>query len=94
MADTQTYTIEGPDGEENTVELPTALVELLQEGDETGADVIGSVVVQMFAQQGHAMVHHAQGEPSEALVEANETMEELFEERFGQSLADAMGHHH
>lgn len=94
MVDTQTYTIDGSDGETETVELPATLIELLREGDETGSEVVGDVVVQAFAQQAHVRVHHAEGEPSEELAEANEKLEELFEQRFGLSLADAMGHSH
>lgn len=94
MVDSQTYTIEGPDGDESAVELPAHVVELLREGDETGAEVVGDIVLQAFAQQAHVRVHHAEGEPSDDLQEANEMLEERFEERFGISLAEAMGHHH
>lgn len=94
MVDSQTYTIEGPDGDESTVELPAHVVELMREGDETGSEVVGDIVLQAFAQQAHVRVHHGEGEPSEDLQEANEVLEERFEERFGISLADAMGHHH
>ena len=94
MVDTQTYTIDGPDDETETVELPATLIELLREGDESGSEVVGDVVVQAFAQQAHVRVHHAEGEPSEELAVANDKLEELFEQRFGLSLADAMGHHH
>jgi hypothetical protein len=93
MVDTQTYTIDGPDGEE-TVELPTHIIDLMGRGEESGATIIGDIVIQAFAQQGHVLVHHAEGEASEEVLEANEKLEELFEERFGQSLADAMGHQH
>ena len=94
MVDNQTYTIEGPDGAEDTVELPASLIEMMSEGDESGARVVGDIVVQAFAQQAHVRVHHAEGEPSEELAAANEELEDLFEERFGLSLADAMGHQH
>lgn len=94
MVNTQTYRIEGPEGNEDTVELPADLVELLREGEETGAQVIGDVVLQAFAQQAHARVHHADDGPTEELQEANDIIEELFEDRFGISLSDAMGHQH
>lgn len=94
MVDAQSYTIEGPDGEEDTVELPAHIVELMREGEESGAEVVGDIVVQAFAQQAHVRVHHAEGEPSEELAEANDELEDLFEQRFGLSLADAMGHQH
>ena len=94
MVETQTFTIEGPDGETDSVEIPDVLVELMQDGGKSGAGVVADIVLQAFAQQGHARVHHADGEVSEEMEEANEQLEELFEERFGISLADAMGHHH
>ncbi len=94
MVDTQSYTIAGPDGEEDTVELPAHIVELMREGEESGAEVVADIVVQAFAQQAHVRVHHAEGEPSEELAEANDELEDLFERRFGLSLADAMGHQH
>ena len=33
MVENQTYTIEGPDGETESVEIPETLIELMQEGD-------------------------------------------------------------
>lgn len=94
MAETEHYTIEGPDGETDTVELPPALIELMQEGDESGAQIIADVVLQAFAQQAHARVHHAENGVSDDVQEANDTIEDLFEERFGLSLSEAMGHQH
>jgi hypothetical protein len=47
-----------------------------------------------LAQHSHALVHHSQGETPQDLVDINEKMEELFEDRFGMPLADAMGHDH
>ncbi|MFB6220502.1 MAG: hypothetical protein ABEH90_03600 [Halolamina sp.] len=94
MVNTQTYTIEGPEGQEDNVELPADLVELMREGDETGPQVVGDVVLQAFAQQAHARVHHAEGGVSDELQAANDIIEDLFEDRFGISLSDAMGHQH
>ncbi len=94
MADTETYTVEGPDGETDTVEVPPAMIELMREGDESGSKIIGDIVLQAFAQQAHARVHHAEGGVSDTVENANETLEELFEERFGLSLSEAMGHQH
>ena len=94
MVETQTVTIEDGDGETDSVEIPDVLVELMRDGDKSGAGVVADIVLQAFAQQGHARVHHAEGGVSEEMEEANEELEELFEERFGISLADAMGHHH
>ena len=94
MADTETFTIEGPDGETDTVELPPVMLELMRDGDEPDAEIIADIVLQAFAQQAHARVHHAEGGVSETVEGANDTLEELFEQRFGLSLADAMGHQH
>ena len=94
MVETQTFTIEGEDGETDSVEIPDVLVELMQDGDKSGAGVVADIVLQAFAQQGHARVHHAEGGVSDEMEAANEELEELFEDRFGISLADAMGHHH
>jgi hypothetical protein len=94
MVDTDAYTIEGPDGTSETIDLPAGLVETLAEGTEESTTVISDIVVQALAQHAHSLVHHAEGEPSPELVELNEAVEDLFEERFGMSLQDAMGHSH
>ena len=94
MVETQTVPIEEGDGETESVQIRDVLVEMRRDGDKSGAGVVADIVLQAFAQQGHARVHHAEGGVSEEMEEANEELEELFEERFGISLADAMGHHH
>ncbi|KPN30657.1 hypothetical protein SY89_01393 [Halolamina pelagica] len=94
MADTETFTIEGPEGETDTVELPPVMLELMRDGDEPDAQIIADIVLQAFAQQAHARVHHAEGGVSNEVESANDTLEELFEERFGISLSEAMGHQH
>lgn len=94
MVDTETYTIEGPDDDVETVELPEGLVDVFTEQGEEATNVVGDLVVQSFAQQAHVAVHHGEGDTPADLAELNEKMEELFEERFGVSLADAMGHSH
>ena len=94
MVETRTYTVEGPDAEQDSVELPENLVELMQEEGGNGANVVADIVLQAFAQQAHARVHHAEGEADEGIEAANELLEELFEDRFGISLSDAMGHQH
>ncbi len=94
MAETETYTIEGPDGDSDTVDLPAGLVDVLAEQGEDPTAVVGDVVLQAFVQQAHAIVHHSEGEVPTDLQEMNDTAEELFEERFGVSLAEATGHSH
>ena len=94
MVDTEAYTIEGPDGSSETLAVPTGLVETLAEPGEQPTTVVSDIVVQALAQHAHSLVHHAEGEPSPELVELNDAAEELFEERFGMSLEDEMGHSH
>jgi len=94
MVDTETYTIEGPNGDTDDVDVPAGLVGTLAEQGEEPTKVISDIVVQALAQHAHALVHHSQGETPQDLVEMNETMEELFEDRFGMPLSDAMGHDH
>ncbi|GAB7008521.1 DUF7545 family protein [Halorubrum trueperi] len=94
MGETETYTITGPDGEEESFELPAGLVDVLSEQGEQSTRVVSDVVVQAMAQQAHVIVHHSEGEVPEDIAEMNDTGAELFEERFGQSLEDALGHSH
>ena len=96
MADTETYTIEGPDGDADSVELPAGLVDVLAEQGEEPTTVVADITLLSFVQRSHAIVHHNEGEgevPTD-LREMNETAEELFEERFGVSFAEATGHDH
>ena len=94
MGKTETYTITGPDGDEESFELPAGLVDILSEQGEQSTRVVSDVVVQAMAQQAHVIAHHSEGEVPEDIAEMNETAAELFEERFGQSLEDALGHSH
>jgi hypothetical protein len=94
MVDTEIYTIEGPNGDVESVELPEGLVDVFAEQGEEPTSVVGDLVVQAFAQQAHVVVHHSEGEAAADLAEINETMEEIFEDRFGVSLSEAMGHSH
>lgn len=94
MVGTETYTVEGPDGEAEEVELPEGLVDLMMEPGEKQAQVVTDVIVQAFAQQAHVIAHHSEGETPEDVTAIEEKAAELFEERFGQSLEEAMGHSH
>jgi hypothetical protein len=92
--DTVTLSIEGPDGE-SEVTLPTHFLDLLlEDDDETTASVVGDLVMMNCAQQLHAAVHHAHGEPSEEIKATEAAALELFEERFGQTLGEMTGHQH
>jgi hypothetical protein len=93
MVETETYSIEGPDGDVEEIELPAGLLEVFAQGEDPTV-VVGDMAVNMLAQQAHVQVHHAEGDVPADLEALNEKMEELFEARFGVSLADAMGHSH
>jgi hypothetical protein len=91
---TETYTVVGPDGEEDAVDLPAGLVGTMAEQGESPARVVTDVVLQAFAQQAHAMAHHAEGETPPEVERMEGTAAELFEERFGVPLSEAIGHSH
>jgi hypothetical protein len=94
MVDTETYTIEAPDGNSEAVELPEGLVDILSEQGEAKETVVADITLLAFAQRAHALVHHSEGEVTEDIAEIGETAEDLFEERFGVSFAEATGHQH
>jgi hypothetical protein len=82
------------DDDSDPVEVPAALVDMLKEGEEATSEVLGNLVQIGLAQQAHAAVHHAEGEPDEVLVDAEALMMELFEDRFGQTFGEMTGHSH
>ena len=82
------------DGDEADVSIPAALIERLSEPGDAPADVLADVVVMAFAGRAHALAHHAEGEPDDALAAAESAMMDRFEERFGLTYAEATGHSH
>lgn len=94
MVETELYTIEGPNGDVETIELPDGLVDVFAEQGEEPTSVVGDLVVQAFAQQSHVVVHHSEDDTAADLEELNDEMESIFEDRFGISLSEAMGHSH
>ncbi|GAB6860018.1 hypothetical protein ACFR97_02775 [Haloplanus litoreus] len=94
MVETETYTIEGPDGDTDELELPEGLVDVLAEQGETPTTVVAEIALLSFVQRSHAMVHHAEGDAPADLEAINETAEELFEDRFGMTFGEATGHSH
>jgi hypothetical protein len=94
MVDTETYTIESPDGETDTFELPVGLVDVLSEQGDGPATVVADISLMAFVQRAHAIAHHSESDVDADLEAINETAEELFEERFGLTYAEATGHHH
>ncbi|NEU56395.1 hypothetical protein [Halorussus sp. MSC15.2] len=93
--ETVTYTIESPDGDAEELTLPTGIVDALREDDsETAPEVLGDLTMLSFAQQAHALVHHAHEDPDEEVLANEEKTMELFEERFGQTFGEMTGHSH
>ena len=93
-ADIVTVTLESEDGAVDGLAVPTALLDMLAEGDETAPEVVGDIAMFGFAQRIHGAVAHGQGEPSPELEDVEEQTLELFEERFGRSFAELTGHDH
>lgn len=97
MADqpeTVTFTIEGPDGTTDDVQLPAGLADLLGEPGDTEASVVGDMALLSLVQQIHAAVHHGEDDVDEDVRAMEERASDLFEERFGISFAEATGHSH
>ncbi|HKJ60043.1 MAG TPA: hypothetical protein VKA37_12495, partial [Halobacteriales archaeon] len=78
-------------GDEAELEVPEALVTALSEADDLPVDVVADLVVMSFAGRAHALLHHSEGEPADALQEAEAEMMDRFEERFGVTYAEATG---
>jgi len=89
-----TFTVTGPEGEEEDVTLPVALVDAFAEEGDTDTEVVADVLQMAFTQRAHAIVHHSEGDVPEELEEAEERAAELFEDRFGMTFGEATGHSH
>jgi hypothetical protein len=92
-ADAVTLTIDGPDGTDE-VTLPSGLLEMLAEGEESAAEVVGDLAMFGCAQRIHATVHHSEGGVDPQLEAVEETTMDLFEERFGATYGELTGHQH
>jgi hypothetical protein len=95
MTDTDTVelSIESEDGDD-TLTLPAELVDMLREGDESAAQVVGDLAMFGCAQRIHATVHHAEGGVDPKLEEVEQLTMDLFEKRFGASYGELTGHQH
>lgn len=91
--DTVTVTLETGDASDE-LEVPTAIIDLLTEGEESVPTVVGDLAMLGIAQQAHGIVHHSQGDVNSELEAAETLTMELFEERFGQTYAEVTGHSH
>ncbi len=92
-SETVTVHLEGPNGEDE-VELPKAMLDLMREGDESDARIVGDLALFSCAQRIHATVHHSQGGDTAEYERIEEMTMELFEDRFGASYAELTGHDH
>jgi len=88
-----TVTIETADASDE-IDVPTALIDLLADGEESAATVVGDVAMLGIAQQAHGAVHHGQGEVDDEVAAAESRAMDRFEERFGRSFAEMTGHDH
>ena len=93
-SDTASITVEADDGSTDEFEVPTALLDLLSEGEEPAATVVSDMAMISLAQRIHGAVHHAQGEPDDEIQAIEQQTMDLFEERFGASFAELTGHDH
>ena len=91
--DTVTLTIEGKTADDELT-VPSELVDMLREDDQSDPEVVGDLVLMGMAQRTHGAVAHAEGEADRAMVELDELTMELFEDRFGASFAELTGHNH
>ena len=88
-----TVTIETADASDE-IDVPTALIDFLADGDESAATVVGDVAMLGIAQQAHGAVHHGQGDADQGIQDLEQLTLDLFEERFGASFAELTGHDH
>lgn len=93
--DTLTLTISTAD-DDDTVDVAAEVLDLLAREGETPPEVAGDLVVMSLANRVHHMAHHGQGavEGDVDLSAIEDTMMDLFEDRFGQTFAEMTGHDH
>ncbi|WP_246982624.1 DUF7545 family protein [Halorientalis marina] len=92
--DTITLTIEADDGSLDELTVPTGLLDMLRENDESPPQIVGDIAMFGLAQRIHGAIHHAEGEVSPEVRAAEEETMEVFEERFGATFGEMTGHDH
>jgi hypothetical protein len=91
--DTVTLTVSSDQGDDE-VTLPRGLLDMLAEGEQNPAEVVGDLAMFGCAQRVHMTVHHSEGEVSEELQGIEAITVDLFEKRFGASYGEVTGHQH
>jgi hypothetical protein len=92
--ETVTVRIETDDGDDDAFDVPAGLLEMVRDGDQSDAAVVGDIALLSFASRTHHLVHHSEGEPSDEVQAIEESVMNEFEDRFGQTFAEATGHSH
>ncbi|ELY81653.1 DUF7545 family protein [Natrinema gari] len=90
---TTTFSISSDDGATDEITVPSGLVDLVAEGDQSDAETVGDVVLLSFASRAHHLVHHGEDVDEDLEVQEARVMD-LFEERFGVTFGEATGHQH
>ncbi len=93
MVETTTYTIASEDGEE-TLTVPSDLLDLLGEDDQDPETVLGDIAMLSLANRVHHLVHHHEGEADDHVADVEAETMDRFEERFGVTFEEATGHDH
>ena len=93
-SDVVTVTLESEDGTTDELAVPTRLLDMLAEGDETAPEVVGDIAMFGFAQRIHGAVAHSEGDVDDELEAVEELTLDLVEVRFGRSFAELTGHDH
>ncbi|ELY40321.1 MULTISPECIES: DUF7545 family protein [Natronorubrum] len=91
--ETTTFEITADDDSTDDVTIPSGLVDLVAEGDQSDAETIADITLLSFASRAHHIVHHGEGADEELEAQEDRIMD-LFEERFGVTYGEATGHQH
>jgi len=96
MTDVETATvrIESEDGATDELTLPRELIDMVDEGGQTDAEVVADVAMLSFASRVHHLVAHSEGDPDEEMQAIEGETMDRFEERFGMTFGEATGHDH
>lgn len=94
MVEEVSFTVSGPDGDDEFT-VPEGLVDLLaEEDDESQAQVVADLALMSFAQRAHMIAHHGDGADIPDIDDLETAVLDRFEERFGMTFGEATGHQH